>query len=64
VKAKAALASAPANAETANTRLAANRSARPESEKAKVPAMKPSCTAMVSVPTSAGAIDHWRARSS
>src|SRR5258706_13425314 len=63
-KANPAFAAAPPRAHTANTRLAANRSARPESAKVIVPTMNPSCTAMVSAPRSGAPRFHARARSS
>ena len=55
------MAAAPNTAPTAKMRLAGNRSASPESEIASVPAMKPSCTALVSAPTSATPIPQSRA---
>ena len=44
---------APASAHSRNTRRALKRSAMASSANTSVPAMKPNCTAEVSVPTSA-----------
>jgi hypothetical protein len=63
-KAKAALHSAPSTAQTAKIRLAAKRSANPETAKLSVPRMKPSWVALVSRPMSAAVAPQTRIRSS
>ena len=62
--AKAALQAAPSTAQSAKIRLAGKRSASPERAKLIVPRMKPNCTALVSVPMSAGVMPHIRIKSS
>ena len=51
----ASVQAAPASEHSRNTRRGLKRSATASSANSRVPAMKPSCTAEVSVPTSAAA---------
>ena len=62
--AKAALTAAPVTLAMAKMRLAEKRSARPETASSSVPAMKPTCTALVRWPKAAGDSDQARIRSS